>query len=70
MAVWNEEETLKLIEIWGEDSIQAMLEGSKRNKNIFNKISRKMEAAGYEEAADQCNKIRKLKLEYRKIKDS
>ena len=46
MAVWNEEETLKLIEIWGEDSIQAMLEGSKRNKDVFNKISRKMEATG------------------------
>ena len=30
-----------------------------------------MEAAGYEKTADQCNKkIRKLKLEYRKIKDS
>ena len=71
MAVWNEEETLKLIEIWDKDSIQAMVEGSKRNKYVFNKISRKMEAAGYEKTADQCNnKIRKLKLEYRKIKDS
>ena len=71
MAVWSEEETLKLIEIWGEDSIQAMLEGSKRNKDVFNKISRKMEAAGYEKSADQCNNNRrKLKLEYRKIKDT
>ena len=31
-----------------------MLEGSKRNKDIFNKISRQMEAAGYEKTADQC----------------
>ena len=30
-----------------------------------------MEAAGYEKTANQCNnKIRKLKLEYRKTKDS
>ena len=71
MACWSDEETLKLIEIWGEDTIQAMLEGSKRNKDVFNKISRRMEAAGYEKTADQCNsKIRKLKLEYRKIKDT
>ena len=62
---------MKLIEIWGEDSVQALLEGSKRNKDVFNKISRKMEAAGYEKTAEQCNsKIRKLKLDYRKIKDT
>ena len=62
---------LKLIDIWGEDAIQAMLEVSKRNKDVFKKISSKMTDAGYDKTADQCNsKIRKLKLEYRKIKDS
>ena len=34
---WKEEEVLKLIEIWSEDSLQVMLEGSKRNKSVFMK---------------------------------
>ena len=68
MASWTDEETLKLIEVWGEESIQAMLEGSKRNKEVFKKIAREMEAAGYEKTAEQCNS--KIKLEYRKIKDT
>ena len=38
---------------------------------MFKKISSKMTDAVYDKTADQCNsKIRKLKLEYRKIKDS
>ena len=50
-----------MIEIWGEDSVQAMLEGSKRNKDVFNKIAHKMEVAGYEKTAELCNsKIRRL----------
>ena len=38
---------MKLIELWNEDSIQAQLEGSKRNAIVFNKIARDMEAAGF-----------------------
>ena len=46
--------TIKLIEIRSEDSIQAELEGCKRNKQIFEKIARKMKAAGYEWTVVQC----------------
>ena len=38
---WSNEEMIKLIELWSEGSIQAQLEGSKRNP------SRDMEAAGF-----------------------
>lgn len=47
-VIWSESETIKLIEIWGEDSIQAELKGCKRNKQIFEKTAREMETAGYE----------------------
>ena len=47
MNTWSNEETIKLIELWSEDSIQAQLEGSKRNTIVFNKIARDMEAAGF-----------------------
>ena len=30
---------LKLIEVWGDGAIQAMLEGSRRNKDTFLRIS-------------------------------
>ena len=47
--------------IWGEDSVQAKLEGCKKNKQIFEKIVREMKAAGYKQTAVQCwEKIKKL----------
>ena len=54
MAYWCDKETFKLIELWGEDKIQAQLEGCKRNKEVFAGISRKMEEAGYQKSATQC----------------
>ena len=45
---WSNEEMMKLIELWSEDSIQAQLEGSKRNAIVFNKIARDMKAAGFD----------------------
>ena len=45
-CTWNDEETFMLIEIWEEDSIQAMLEGTRRNKDVFVKIAGAMEERG------------------------
>ena len=59
----------KLIEIWGDDQIQAQLEGCKQNQNIFAKISLELSKEGYERTTQQCrDKIKKLKVEYRKIR--
>ena len=72
MALWGDEETLKLIEVWGQDNIQAQLEGCKRNTQVFAKIASEMRDAAhwYERIRDQCqDKIKKLKGEYRKIID-
>ena len=70
MALWRDEETLNLIEVWGEDNIQAQLEGCKQNAQVFAKIASEMKDAGYECTRDQCwDKIKKLKGEYRKIID-
>ena len=70
MATWVDPEVYKLIEIWSEDSIQAQLEGCRRNKEVYEKISRELKDAGYERTAEQCReKVKKLKGEYRKVKD-
>ena len=37
---WSDAETFKLIEIWGEEEIQALLEGCARNKAVYDKIAR------------------------------
>lgn len=71
MAVnWKDDETLALINIWGDDVVQAQLEGCKRNKSVYEKISKAMKDGGYERTAEQCReKAKKLKMDYRKIKD-
>ena len=51
---WSEAATLKLIEIWGEDTIQAQLEGCKWNREVFEKIAREMTVAGYPRTEKQC----------------
>ena len=69
-SVWSEEEVMKLIELWGEDSVQAQLEGLKRNAQVFDKIAVELRTAGYERTGAQAReKIMKLRSEYRKIKD-
>ena len=36
-SVWSDEEVLCLIDLWGEENIQEQLEGSKRNKHVYEK---------------------------------
>lgn len=58
-----------MIEIWGNESIQTQLDGLKRNSEVFDTISSEMRKSGYEWTVKQCrNKIKKLKVEYRKAK--
>ena len=70
MATWSKEETLRLMEIWGDDRIQAQLEGTHRNNDVYTKIAREMSEAGFERTFQQCrDKLKKRKGKYRKLKD-
>ncbi|XP_065893269.1 zinc finger protein with KRAB and SCAN domains 2-like [Dysidea avara] len=70
MAAWTDPETFKLIELWGDGTIQEDLEGCKKNSQIYARLSDQMQKAGYERTLVQCrDKIKKLKGDYRKIKD-
>ena len=69
-ATWKDIETYKLIELWSDETIQEQLEGCKKNKDIYDKLSREMEKCWYIKSGSQCrDKIKKLKGEYRKIRD-
>ena len=39
-ATWNDMEAFKLVKIWGEAEIQALLEGCTCNKAVYKKIAR------------------------------
>ena len=59
---------VNLIELWEEEGIQQQLEGAKRNKHVY--VGREVQKTGSDKTAKQCRaKIRKLKLDYRKVKD-
>ena len=46
--VWMDEEVFNLSELWGDDAIQAQLEGCKQNKDVYEKIARAMKEVSYE----------------------
>eukprot|EP00118_Oscarella_pearsei_P021030 m.233713 g.233713 ORF g.233713 m.233713 type:complete len:108 (+) comp40097_c1_seq2:310-633(+) len=68
---WSESEVKCLINLWGEDAVQAQLEGCKRNSEVYRNLAAQMEENGYERSGDQCRaKMKKLKGEYRKARDN
>ena len=70
VANWSDSEVINLIELWGEEGIQEQLEGAKRNKHVYEKLGREPQKTGSDKTAEQCRaKIKKLKLDYRKVKD-
>ena len=70
MAGWTKQETFQLTQIWGEESIQAQLEGCKRNKVVYNKFGDEMVKAGFQRTGVQYReKIKKIKVVYKKVKD-
>ena len=70
MAAWTKEETLKLIELWSYEDIQAQLEGCKRNQQVYEKIASLMQKEGFTRTYQQCReKIKKLRQQYKKGKD-
>ncbi|XP_062503192.1 zinc finger and SCAN domain-containing protein 29-like [Corticium candelabrum] len=69
MAHWRDEETKHLVTLWSQNDVQLVLNGGKRNRFVFEEISRNMNSAGYSKTADQCKcKIKKLKFTYRRLK--
>ncbi|XP_062501343.1 uncharacterized protein LOC134178483 [Corticium candelabrum] len=68
---WTEQETLLLIDLWGEESVQVQIEGCARNKEVYAKLAARMQEEGYNRSGTQCReKIKKLKTDYRKVKDN
>ena len=68
-TIWSEKEVRALIHVW-DCKIQEELDGAKRNKPIFQTISKKLQEHGCNRDRQQCTaKIKSLKGEYRAVKN-
>jgi hypothetical protein len=69
--VWTDEETLSLINAWGDSKILAMMQETNRNSKIYSEISEAMVKDGHKRDWKQCRtKAKHLKNQYMKYKDS
>ena len=67
---WANKEVETFLYILGEEDVQRELDGAVRNEKVFQLVSGRMAIAGYEKNTEQCRqKCKKLRAEYRKLKD-
>ncbi|XP_077400846.1 uncharacterized protein LOC144035201 isoform X2 [Vanacampus margaritifer] len=66
---WTEEETLNLLDIWGNDGVQRALKGCLKNRHIYVQIAHKMAERGFKRTVEQCQtRIKRLKKGFRQNK--
>ena len=65
---WTDAQVFKLIDAWGDEDIQEQLEGSKRNKHVYERMAEALRTYGIEKSGEQCRtKVKKLRQEYKKM---
>ena len=68
---WNHEELRKLVELWADVSIQAIMDLKQKNTRAYDKIKVRLAAAGFIRTVAQINaKIIHLRRLYHKAKDA
>ncbi|KAM9855065.1 1-aminocyclopropane-1-carboxylate synthase-like protein 1 [Aulostomus maculatus] len=68
---WTDPEIVELLQLWSDESVQIELESSLRNQRVFDRIAHILREKGIYRTGDQCReKIKKMKLEYRRIKEN
>ncbi|XP_078250776.1 bifunctional phosphoribosylaminoimidazole carboxylase/phosphoribosylaminoimidazole succinocarboxamide synthetase isoform X3 [Pogona vitticeps] len=68
---WTVNEVRALIRVWSDKSIQQQLEGTVRNKRIFEHVAARLQKFGIDRDWKQCRtKYKNLKHEYKSVKDA
>ncbi|XP_034086323.1 uncharacterized protein LOC117555541 [Gymnodraco acuticeps] len=68
---WSTEEVTTFLHLIGDDTIQQELDGTTRNVKVFQDVSAQMSERGFSRTFLQCReKLKKMKSEYRIIKDN
>uniref|UniRef100_A0A8D2ZDG9 Myb-like domain-containing protein n=1 Tax=Scophthalmus maximus TaxID=52904 RepID=A0A8D2ZDG9_SCOMX len=67
---WSDEETLALINIWGEEYVQKALRGLIHNGHVYADISERMQDLGHSKTSEQCRwKVKSLRNNFRQCYD-
>ncbi|XP_008281157.1 uncharacterized protein LOC103358113 [Stegastes partitus] len=67
---WSDEETLALIDIWGEEDVQKALRGFVHNGHVYADISERMSDLGFSKTSEQCRwKVKSLRINFRQSYD-
>ena len=65
---WTTAETQALLGVWGAANVQSQLDRVVRNKTIYEKIAKDLQALGYNRTWEQCRtKVKNLVKRYRKV---
>ncbi|XP_044308913.1 uncharacterized protein LOC123035101 isoform X2 [Varanus komodoensis] len=68
---WSYAEVVDLLDIWGEQRIQQVLQSSHRNMDTFQVIANEMGKRGHERTAQECRtKTKTMRRDYKKVKES
>uniref|UniRef100_A0A3Q3W375 Myb-like domain-containing protein n=1 Tax=Mola mola TaxID=94237 RepID=A0A3Q3W375_MOLML len=63
---WSDEETLALIDVWGEEDIQRALRGFVHNGYVYAEISQRIQDLGFSKTSEQCRwKVKALRNNFR-----
>ncbi|XP_030576045.1 uncharacterized protein LOC115773444 isoform X2 [Archocentrus centrarchus] len=63
---WTDEETLALIDIWGEEDVQKALRGFVHNGHVYADISERLHDLGFSKSSEQCRwKVKSLRNNFR-----
>nr|XP_020455352.1 uncharacterized protein LOC109959929 isoform X2 [Monopterus albus] len=67
---WSDEETLALIDIWGDEDVQRVLRGFVHNGHVYANISERMQDLGFSKTVEQCRwKVKSLRNNFRQCYD-
>ena len=67
-SLWDDEEVLSLLHIWGDERIQQDLDGCTRKRPVFEKMAKRQADKGFDRSHTQIReKVKQLKQRYKKV---
>lgn len=69
-GLWTDEETLALIDVWGDEDVQKALRGYVHNGRIYTEMSERLRDHGFSKSTEQCRwKVKSLRINFRQCYD-
>lgn len=69
-STWSDEETVALMDIWGEEDVQRAMRGFVHNGHVYADIAERMHDLGFSKTSEQCRwKVKSLRNNFRQCYD-